>query len=341
MSLKGVHKVKRKRADGSYTIHYYAWRGKGAPKLDPDHPEGLMGSYCDLLKKKRDSNIFAEIIDAYQLSPGHKNKTKLWRWECETMHKKIGDQFGEYDLSLFSEPEMRGEVLDWRDSLEIPASQADKLINQLVGILNWAMDRGRIGWHCCSKIEKLHTPTDRSHIIWDDIEIDLLCTAMNNQESINLIRLAVATGLDLGDLIKLPWSAIRAETIETKRSKTKGEVSIPITPEIDQLLKTIPNKSPIILTNSKGRPFTADGFKSVFQRAKAKAGISGKTFKDFRGTACTRLMMQFPDLSDNDLALLMGWSEKSVKKVRRFYISKRDVSASIVARIGNTKRTKL
>ena len=50
VSLKGVHTVKRKLADGSVRTHYYAWRG--GPKLGVDLPsDGLVTAYAKAMEK--------------------------------------------------------------------------------------------------------------------------------------------------------------------------------------------------------------------------------------------------------------------------------------------------
>jgi hypothetical protein len=69
-----VHVMRRRLADGSYRTHYYAWRGKGAPRLDgePGSPEfiasyeramvqhGYPLSRSKHLKLKRSRNLTAQ-----------------------------------------------------------------------------------------------------------------------------------------------------------------------------------------------------------------------------------------------------------------------------------------
>jgi integrase len=50
-----------------------------------------------------------------------------------------------------------------------------------------------------------------------------------------------------------------------------------------------PRKSPIILTNSEGKPWSESGFQGAWGKATMRAGIRGLTFHDLRGTAVVTL----------------------------------------------------
>jgi hypothetical protein len=68
---------------------------------------------------------------------------------------------------------------------------------------------------------------------------------------------------------------------------TDYPAAIPLLAILDAAVK----RSTIILTNSDGAPWTADGFRASWSKACAKAGVVGVTFNDLRGTAVTRLAM--------------------------------------------------
>jgi integrase len=48
-------------------------------------------------------------------------------------------------------------------------------------------------------------------------------------------------------------------------------------------------RSPIMLTNSEGKPWSESGFQSAWGKATTRAGVRGLTFHDLRGTAVVTL----------------------------------------------------
>jgi integrase len=69
----------------------------------------------------------------------------------------------------------------------------------------------------------------------------------------------------------------------------------------------------VILVNSDGQPWTADGFRSSWRKACAAAGISGVTFNDLRGTAVTRLAVA--EATVPQIAAITGHSLADVKSI--------------------------
>ena len=54
-------------------------------------------------------------------------------------------------------------------------------------------------------------------------------------------------------------------------------------------LDAAPRQSPIMLTNSEGKPWSESGFQGAWGKATMRAGIRGLTFHDLRGTAVVTL----------------------------------------------------
>jgi integrase len=90
-------------------------------------------------------------------------------------------------------------------------------------------------------------------------------------------------------------------------------VLIPVGAPLKAMLDATPRLSPIILVNSDGRPWTSDGFRASFFKARDAAGISGLTFHDLRGTAVTRLAIV--GCNEARVASITGHSLSDVRSI--------------------------
>ncbi|WP_343039417.1 tyrosine-type recombinase/integrase [Microvirga makkahensis] len=102
------------------------------------------------------------------------------------------------------------------------------------------------------------------------------------------LLVALWTGQRQGDLLRLLGPAYDGTHIRPKQSKGGRRVKIPAGAPLKAALDAAPRQSPLILVNSDGRPWAADGFRSSWRKACATAGITGLTFHDLRGSAVTR-----------------------------------------------------
>ena len=98
VELPGVHRVRRKLADGSERVHYYAWRG--GPKLDPDD---LAGSYKRAhagLTETSAPETIASVIQRFRESPKHQQRAYRSQTEMEALHVLIEKEFGDAPAAI-------------------------------------------------------------------------------------------------------------------------------------------------------------------------------------------------------------------------------------------------
>ncbi|MCP2680365.1 tyrosine-type recombinase/integrase [Maricaulaceae bacterium NA33B04] len=179
---------------------------------------------------------------------------------------------------------------------------------------------------------------NRSSVIWTDEEVGNVCGVSSPQLAWT-IRLEALTGMRTGDLISVPWSAVRENCIDWRTSKNKVDIFIPLTEEIRSLLNEIPKVAATIVTNTKGTPWTDSGLKTMFGRAKKDAGIDGKHFHDLRGTAATKLCLA--GLTDTEIAAIIGWQPTRVAEIRARYVNRDMIIQGVIDRIkDNEDRTR-
>ena len=144
----------------------------------------------------------------------------------------------------------------------------------------------------------------------------------------------------LGDLLRLSWSHVGTDaiTIATGKSKHRREAIIPLYDGLRTILANIPKRSTIILTNSRHRPWTRDGFGSSFNKSKIAAGFADRDlhFHDLRGTAATRFYVA--GLPERVIAEIMGWEEEHVTRIIRRYVDRSAATKAIIAQL-NERRT--
>jgi|SRR5262252_1283875 len=99
-----------------------------------------------------------------------------------------------------------------------------------------------------------------------------------------------------------------------------------------------PGTSDQVLTNSRGRPWKANGFGTAFDRAKIAAGMSERDlhFHDLRGTAATRFYVA--GLPERAIAEIMGWEEASVAKIIRRYVGRAAATMAMVRQLNQSER---
>src|SRR5262249_19802155 len=166
-------------------------------------------------------------------------------------------------IKALADPRTRGILLDWRDELALASKRkADYAWTVLAKILSVAKDRGRIIANPCERGGRVYHGT-RVDLIWtEDDEAAFLRTAPTHLH-LPLV-MALWTGQGQGDLLRMAWSAYDGQDIRLKQSKTGEKVLIPVGKPLKAMLDATARRSPIILVNSDGRPWTPDGFRASF-----------------------------------------------------------------------------
>lgn len=316
--LKGLHTVRRKLADGSMRIHYYAWRG--GPRLDPDNLAAEFYAAHAARKARTvrgtNSTLVAALLPQYLAD--YAGRSPKWLREKRRHVDILVGEFGEDDVSVFDNPAMLADLHDFRDTMKDTPSKANHVMAELSAFIEWCRKRGLLQANLTQAVDRFASAS-RADIVWSDAEIDAV-TKYLSPAAIPLVRAAALTGLDRADLVALNWSDIGEDLfIRVRRVKSQGLAVIPVYDALAEILDALPRTSPKVFTNSKGQPWSGDGFSTNFRRAKNRAGITGKRFKDLRGTAATYFYKR--GLSDEDVASIMGWEESRCKIIRREYVT--------------------
>jgi len=286
---KGVHRVVRIRKDGAEFVYWYAWRGRGAPRLEgePGTPE-FYASLAKALKRGPAAGTFGDLLRRYEEAPEFTGLRERTRQDYAQRLGAIETAFGDLPIAALNDPRVREEFLEWRDGIAgRSARQADYAWTVLARVLAWGRHRGLIRFNHAEKGGKLYH-ADRSDMIWTEDQIRVFLDAAPAPLALAMI-VAKETGQRQGDLLALPWSAYDGDAVSIRQSKGGQRVAVPATRELKAALDSAPKTSTIILTSSTGRPWNAHAFQEAWRKASRKVGIADLHFHDLRGTAVTRL----------------------------------------------------
>lgn len=327
VDLKGIAKVTAKGQ-----TYWYAWRGGPRLRGSPGSPE-FIASFNEAVEHHRapDNSRFRFIVADYKASRDYKKLAQSTRDQWGKWLDRIAEHFGDLRIVQFDRPEkIRPLIRKWRNRWAETPRTADYGMQVLSRVAAHAVQTGKIAGNPCEGIEHLYN-NDRSEIIWTDADIDGIkksCSA----EIAAAVDLAAHTGLRLGDLVRVSWSHVSEDAIllTTGKSRHRREALIPLYGALRDVLARIPKRTTTILSSSRRRPWTVDGFGSSFNKAKIDAGFDERDlhFNDLRGTAATKFYIA--GFTMREIAETLAWEEESVEKIIRRYVGR---TAAIKARI--------
>ncbi|MHC2108348.1 tyrosine-type recombinase/integrase [Methylobacterium sp. CM6246] len=327
--LKGINSKTKVLADGSKRTYHYAW--KGGPRIEGElgTPE-FMASYNAAVtgRAKPVEGMLLSVLNEFQESEAFRGLADVTRKDYARHIRSIEAEFGDFPIAGLTDKRSRGDFKAWRDRLARSSKrQADYAWSVLARILSWALDGGRVPANPCEKGGRLYK-AERSDKVWSEADEAAFLTSAPQHLHLPLI-MALWTGQRQGDLLRLPWSAYDGTTIRLQQSKTKVRVVIPVSSILKAALDATPRRSPIIVLNSDGRPWTSDGFQSSWGKASRKVGIRDVTFHDLRGTAVTRLALA--GCSVPEIATLTGHSLSDVRSILDAHYFNRDPKLALAA----------
>jgi integrase len=279
------------------------------------------------------------LLQGYQASQDFLALRERTRADYIKQIAKIEQKFGDAPIKALADPRTRGIFMDWRDELALRSKrQADYTWTVLARVLSWAKDRGKITVNPCERGGRVYHGT-RVDFVWTVEDEAAFLGHAPTQFHLPLL-LGLWTGQRQGDLLRLTWSAYDGEVIRLRQSKTGARVAIPVGAPLKAALDAAPRRSPIILTNKAGRPWTERGFRSSWSTICKQATIIGLTFNDLRGTAVTRLALV--ECTEAQIASITGHSLRDVHSILDAHYLHRDIelarSAITKLEMGYAKR---
>lgn len=188
-------------------------------------------------------------------------------------------------------------------------------------LFSFGVERGYLDKNPAFRIKGIKKPKDapQANRPWSDAERDVVPAALPAHMRLPT-ALMMYCGIDPGDAMKLPRTAIKDGCIDTKRGKTKEPVWLPLPQPVLDALAIAPKHDAITLcANSFGKPWTTTGFASswfpIRKKLEASTTIApGLTFKGLRHTVATILAEMGYD--ERTIADMLG--QKTIEMARHY-----------------------
>ena len=323
MRIKGINSNTKRLADGTLRTYWYAWKGGPPLRGEPGSPE-FIASYNEAAARKitPPTGKLLSMLQAYQGSDDFRDGlAPRTRSDYVGKIKLIEKAFGDFPLSAMTDVRTRGIFKAWRERLATASRrQADYAWVVLARVLSWGMDRGLVAANPCARGGRLYRGS-RAEKIWTAADEAAFLERAPAHLHLPLL-LALWTGQRQADLLRLPWSAYDGKHIRLRQSKGGTRVVIRVGAPLKVVLDAATKRSPIILTNKDGKPWTPDGFRASWGKACKAAGVVGVTFHDLRGTAVTRLALA--ECTEAEIATITGHSLRSVRAIIDTHYLSRD-----------------
>lgn len=346
INLPGLHWATAKLADGKSVTYYYAW--KNGPRIKAKYgTQEFVGEFNTAIASRKNppKGIVFTLIAEFKASSEFTTLSDKTRKDYLRYIKLIEEEFGDMPIKALEQPGARGEFKSWRDGMANNPRKADYAWTVLARIFSVAKDRGRISINPCERGGRLYD-SDRADKVWSEDAIGKMIAAAS-KPLVDALMLALWTGQREGDMLRLPWSAYDGKHIRLMQSKTvrKGKISrakrvtIPVSKALREYLDAMKAERDskdekmkddkvsgdlLILTNTRGRPWTESGFRAswgtAFDRAKINEDL---TFHDLRGSAVVRLALAGATVPE--IATFTGHSLKDVEAILDAHYLGRDV----------------
>lgn len=348
MQLPGAHRVVKRNGTGTH-IYWFAWRGKGAPRIakfdGASDAEALKAearavptiaaSWGHAAYPRPSPHKMAGLIVDYKRSPefiGLSPATqKLWRPALDEIDKT----FGRLSLSTVEAKGIRARFKDWHQSMAETPRKANTHLQVLIRLLQWAIDEERITRNAAWRIKHIDEGRGRAHIIWSPDTWGKISAAGPPALQRNMTILW-ESGLRREDFVSLDWSEVDLEAGHLKRPTNKSSgrriAYPPITPAMAKALQACPTREGPVIIGDKGAPYAnGSAFYNTFKHVRDRAKVGPcPTIHDVRGTYVT---FAYADgARDEDMELRMGWAPGSGAKMREIYGSREQLAKAATLR---------
>ncbi len=262
-----VHAVKA-RGKEYYYFHPYRGTARAGARIKlpgvPVNSDGTpnqewWGRYRELAGETPQgprAGSFAALIAAYQSSPEWRDLSSKTQRDYARYLREVDGAWGKL-LVAGVEPR---HVLALRDARAGTPAAANLLIRTLSAAISWGVPRGYRADNPCRHVRKLRIGEGYAPWTWEHIAH--FRDNVSKPELWWAAAVALFSGQRQEDDLAMLWSDCGDGLIFVMQEKTGKKVWVPMHRNLRTVLADVPRRSVNLLTNTRGKPWTQDGFRT-------------------------------------------------------------------------------
>lgn len=342
IKIRGIHKVKRRQADGSTKIHYYAWRG--GPKMQSQpHTEAFSREHARLKEKAeqqvRKIDTIETLIEKFTgtnhaPNPDFSKLAESTQVDHLYAFRLIRKEWPQLPVFLTQQKGMKAEIKRWHRSFAANPRKADKLLFSLSKVFSYAIADELIDKNPCTGIKRLYSGSRRESV-WSVEQIAKFRTEAEPHLLLPF-EIALLTCQRQGDILTMPWNRYDGTHLQFEQSKTGKRLKVKVHSRLKAMLDALLHDTLRICLNSRRRPWTKDGFKTSWGKELVRLGIEGVTFHDLRGTFITEAARRGEKIED--IGRISGHTMGEIETVleKHYLAPDQDLSDAVIDRMEGT-----
>jgi integrase len=244
------------------------------------------------------AGTLAWLVTRYRETTAWTSLSLATRRRRENILKHVLDRAGNQPLSRIS----KASIVAGKERRS--GHQARHFLDTMRGIFKWAADAGLVKEDPTDRV-KVVKPKIKGFPPWGEEDVAAYRNRwpMGTRQRVWL-EVLIGTGLRRGDAVMLGKQHVRDGVASIKTEKTNTEVTIPIPPQLAEILAAGPTGDLHFICNALGKPFTKASFGNAFSEACRKAGIqkSAQGVRKYKATIAA-----YKGATEPELDAMFGW----------------------------------
>jgi integrase len=191
---------------------------------------------------------------------------------------------------------------------------ANTLMKRLRLLLNFAVDMGMIPSNPMTGMKGYKSDGEGYHDWTEEEIVQFIARHPLGTKAYLALMLMLSTGQRRSDAVRMGWGDVANGIIRVRQQKTGTSLMIPIVPELQEALATLPKDVPTFLLTEYGHPYSPAGFGNWMRDRCNEAGLSNCASHGLR-KACARRLAE-AGCSHHEIKAITG--HKTDAEVRRY-----------------------